>query len=348
MTSDSEQRTQLASFRFFCSFSGQLLIGAVTLSFVEHFGGTGDEINQAKGYAYTMGLFMLLATALYMYTFFATRERITLESNRAQSNDIAGDLSALFKNIGFLVLFASAIFNLTHVALRNGALLFYFDYYVAPVAGNTFVLSLLGWQIEFGKASLFFTVGSLSLLVGIIAASYMTKLFPKRLILVVCTCLVGTSLTLFSFVPPENYVAMLWLNVLASVVAGPIPVLLYTLYAEVADYTEWKTGRKVMALVYSTMLIGVKGGLVVGGSLAGYLLGLSGYVPNAEQSDEALRTIVMLVSVIPGGFALVSGVLIIFYPFTEKLMRRVETELADARLQRKNTDSQTSEQQALT
>ena len=327
MTADSAQRTSLSSFRFFMAFGGQLIIGGVTLSLVGFFGGTGEEIDEAKGYSMTMGLFMILATALYFVTFLSTKERVEAVPHPKEENDILGNLKALVTNVGWIILFISALFNLMHVAVRNGALLFYFDYYVGDES----------------KASLFFTTGSLSFLLGIVCANYVVKLMPKRVLLIILTCCVGVCLGLFYLIPPENYGAMIALNCLTSFFGGPMPVILYVLYAEVADYTEWKTGRKVMALVYSTMLIGVKSGLVIGGALAGYLLGVSGYVANAEQTEQALDAIVMLVSLIPGAFALLSGLMIIFYPFDEKTMEKVEDELADRRGIKRNGGTKSSE-----
>ena len=64
------------------------------------------------------------------------------------------------------------------------------------------------------------------------------------------------------------------------------------------------------------------------GLLSGLLLGMSGYVPNSEQTPEAIEAIVLLVSVIPACFAMLSGLIIIFYPFDEKVMKKVEEDLA--------------------
>ncbi|GGA70533.1 MFS transporter [Neiella marina] len=317
MTPDAAQRTQLSSFRFFGAFSAQLLTGAITLYLIDSFGGAEGDLS--SGYRTTIALFMILATLLYAFTFISTKERVndgkTLDSSQP-SSDIKGDLKALLTNLGWGVLFVSALFNLIHVAVRNGALLFYFDYYVGDQS----------------KAALFFSVGSVSFLLGILLANFLVKKFAKKHLLVTLTCCTSVMLFAFYLLPPDAYGLMLVFNCCASFVAGPIPVLLYVLYADLADYTEWKTGRKVMALIYSTMLIGVKAGLVVGGALAGYLLGLSGYVANQPQNQQALETIVMLVSVIPASFALLSGLMIIFYPFSEATMEQVEDELRQRRL----------------
>ncbi|MCM2681235.1 MFS transporter [Echinimonas agarilytica] len=311
MTSDCTERTQLSSYRFFCSFSGQLVVGAVTLWLIGTF--SGSEGNIAQGYQLTIGLFMVVATCLYIFTFMTTKERVS--GAISDKVDIAGNLKALVTNIGWIVLFVSALFNLMHVAVRNGALLFYFDYYVGDQS----------------KAALFFTVGSLAFLAGIVCTNYVSKRFEKRNLLVCLTSCVALGLFGFYFIPPDQYQTMLAVNVVSSFFAGPIPVLVYVLYADLADYTEWKTGRKVMALIYSTMMIGIKAGLVIGGSLTGYMLGAAGYEANQPQNNQALESIILLVSIIPGTFALLSGLIIIFYPYTHAVMETVEEDLAKRR-----------------
>ena len=315
MSSDVAERTALSTYRFFFAFGGQILIGVVGLQLIPYFGGTGEEANEAKGYAWTMGIFMVLATILYFYTFFSTKERITAPAEKTDKSDVIGDLKELFINVGWIILFVSALFNLIHVAVRNGALLYYFDYYLGDES----------------KLPGFFLWGGISFLIGIVGANFLAKIVNKRLILTVVTCSVGVLLCLFRFIPPENYGMILALHCFISLISGPIPVLLYVLYAEIADYTEWKSGRKVMALVYSTMLIGVKGGLVVGGVLTGAFLSMSGYIANQDQTPEALDMIVGLVSYIPGVFALLSGLCFIFYPLTEEQVKTIESDLSERR-----------------
>ena len=168
---------------------------------------------------------------------------------------------------------------------------------------------------------------------GIVASNFLSRFVKKRTILIVCTCLVGIMLGLFYLIPPEDYVTMIVLHCAISLVSGPIPVLIYVLYAELADHIEWKSGRKVMALVYSTMTTGVKVGLTLGISLTGILLGFAGYVANQEQTPEALEAIVLLATVVPGICAILSGLCIVLYPLTDEQMEVVEKELAERRKQ---------------
>ena len=155
MTADSQQRTSLSSFRFFFAFGGQFIVGAVTLYLIQFFGDDGQD--EARGYLLTMVLSMVFATLIYVFTFLTTRERVSGEVEHA--TDVRGDLLALMRNLGWALLFVSALFHLVHVAVRNGSLLFYFDYYVGDES----------------KASLFFSSGSAAFMAGVVCANFLPR-----------------------------------------------------------------------------------------------------------------------------------------------------------------------------
>ena len=71
-----------------------------------------------------------------------------------------------------------------------------------------------------------------------------------------------------------------------------------------------------------------KMGLTIGGTISGWVLGLSGFVANEEQSPESLMGIRIMFCLIPGALALLNGVIIIFYPLntakTEEMHRQLQ------------------------
>ena len=60
---------------------------------------------------------------------------------------------------------------------------------------------------------------------------------------------------------------------------------------DVADYGEWKTGRRATGTVTAAVVFALWIGLALGGAIAGWLLSFYGYEPNAVQSDHALMGI---------------------------------------------------------
>jgi Na+/melibiose symporter-like transporter len=95
---------------------------------------------------------------------------------------------------------------------------------------------------------------------------------------------------------------------------------------DTVEYCDWKTGKRsegiTMALIGFLTLLGAS---IVGG-LNGWVMDLSGFVANAEQSESALRGIVMLMTMIPLVFSVISNILIHFYELDESLYGRIPEE----------------------
>jgi GPH family glycoside/pentoside/hexuronide:cation symporter len=72
VTSDSQQRTTLTSFRFIGAFSGGTLVAYLTPELVEWLGNG----NEALGWQLTMTVYGVVACGLFVLTFLSTKERI--------------------------------------------------------------------------------------------------------------------------------------------------------------------------------------------------------------------------------------------------------------------------------
>jgi GPH family glycoside/pentoside/hexuronide:cation symporter len=103
------------------------------------------------------------------------------------------------------------------------------------------------------------------------------------------------------------------------------------MFADVADYAEWKTGRRTTGVIYATIMFGLKAGLSLGGAMAGWLLSWYGYKANAVQTARALLGIRMTVSVYPAIFFLIVVVCMFFYQIGKKLNIQIQDELAERR-----------------
>ncbi|RME69634.1 MAG: MFS transporter [Verrucomicrobia bacterium] len=307
MTSSSAERTSLSAYRFVGAFGGGLLVASLTLPLKEFLGG-GDE---AAGFSRTMALFAVISVAMFLTTFAFTRERVLPPAD--QKSNLKKDLVALMHNVPWIVLFFAAIFNLCNVAARNASQVYYFKY----VVGNE------------SAATLFMTSGGLALVAGAACTKLFTRFMDRRNLLI--TLMLGNAATLlgFYFVDPTSTVTLYALNILGAFLAGPTPAIVFSMYADCADYGEWKTGRRTTGLVFSASLFATKLGIAVGGAISGWMLSFFGFVPNAEQSETALTGIRVLFSIMPAGFAVLTALSIFFYPITEERIQRIERELAE-------------------
>ena len=113
---------------------------------------------------------------------------------------------------------------------------------------------------------------------------------------------------------------------------GPTSPLVWAMYADVADYSEWKTGRRATGLIFSAASFAQKMGWTIGGAVSGWILALYHYQAGAEQTAETLKGIRYMMSVYPAIGALLAAIAVTFYRIDEKLVSRIETELKERRL----------------
>jgi GPH family glycoside/pentoside/hexuronide:cation symporter len=309
MSPSSSERTSLSSWRFVCAFGGQLLIGAMVLPLVKVFG-RGDE---AAGFTTTIAIFAAISVAMFLFTFARTRERVAVADDSTAA--IGSDLRFLLRNRPWIVLFFGAVFTMLNVAIRNGAVMFYFKYLVGSDAG----------------APVFWTLGSLALIAGVMSTKLLMRYFEKRHLLIFLTLANALALASFYVIEPTSLITLHVMNIVTALLAGPTPAIVWSMYADCADYGEWKFGRRTTGLIFSASLFALKVGLTLGGALSGWLLAYYGFVANTAQSAHALHGILVMFSLIPAGFAALVGVAMFFYPINDALTQRMELDLAARR-----------------
>lgn len=323
MTSNSEQRTILSSYRFVGAFTAALIISMAARPMVSLFGGgQGTEgFDEALGFRVTFLLLATLATILFLVTYFTTKERVA--PPKVKDQNIRKDIEVLLQNRAWLVMAAAGVLTLSNVAVRNAVTFHFFKYYVGD-DGSAFFLFL-------DQTSLFLTLGSLAFIAGLAFTKSLARMFGKRNALIGLTILNALTMMAFFFIPPDAYWIMVGVNIIGSLFAGPTPALVWSMYADVADYGEWRSGRRSTGLVFSAAMFAQKMGLTIGGAGAGALLGLIGFVANQEQSPETLDGLRIIFSLVPGGLALSNGLILLLYPIREETVEQMGRELAASR-----------------
>lgn len=319
----SVERTKVSSYRFVCAF----LAGWIVVTFVGPFKtilGGGDEV---LGFRLTMAIFAVISVLLFWYTFATTKERVHPPIDR--STDIKKDLGAIWNNGPWRALFISAISTLMSLAIRFGVLLYYFKYYIASDDAPIFLI--------FNKGDLFLSIGMLAMIVGVMLTKTLSDRFEKRSLMIVLSTLNALSMVVFFFIPSDQYWLMVLVYSIGNLLNGPTPALVWSMYADCADYGEWKTGRRTTGLVFSTVLFAQKTGLAVGAGSAGIMLGLFGFVANEVQSDSAILGIRLMFTIIPAILAIIGAVAIVFYKIDRNLLNQMEADLAIKHAERDTT-----------
>lgn len=333
MTPDPHERTTLSQYRFFFAFVGMLLITTFTLPLAKLLGANPEHpgynaelgYSQALGYQMTMGVFGAIAIILLLITFVTTRERV--KPAKEQSRSFVNDLGNISKNLPWIILFAAAVFWLIHNMIRNGMAAYYFNNVNGEGGKVLWSLPLGVLNLDFDQTTVFLTIGTFGMMAGVFLSTPLKKLFGRKALIIFFSFASVLLGGVFYWLPPENFVVLSVMNFLWAVVAGAIPVFFFAMFADVADYHEWKFGQRATGLVIAGIMFAIKMGVAVGGFLALYLLGKFGYDKGLPITPEVIHGIKLLFSIIPAGFILICGVLLCLYPINEKLLTTIETDL---------------------
>lgn len=307
MTTDSVERAGLNSYRFVFAFAGQLLVSGTALSLALFLGG-GDN---AKGYQYTLMIFGAISFILFMITFRSTKERV--QPPKAQKESLKEDLRNLFRNRPWMILFFVGIISFVMFAMQNLSVAYYFKYYIGNEPG----------------VQLFNVIGTVALIVAIPFSKPLAKRFGNRNVFIASSLLSGFFFILI-YIPSDENIAFIYIfNILAKMSYAPAVPLLWTMLADTADYSEWKTGRRSTGLVFSAATFAQKAGWGIGGALAGWMLALFNFEPNVEQTETAITGIKLMISVFPGILYMSCAILLFFYTIDQKTSLQMQKDLEE-------------------
>lgn len=310
MSSDSNERAGLNSYRFVFAFAGQLIVTGTALYLAKYFGG-GDN---AKGYQYTLILFSVISFILFMITFSATKERVSPPPK--QKSNLKKDIKDLFNNRPWVILFFVGIISFVMFALQNLSIAYYFKYYVGSEE----------------QVQIFNIVGTIALIAGIPLSKPLARRFGNKNVFMASTFISGLFFVLLYLPNNDDVIAFYVLNILAKITYAPAVPLLWTMLADTADYSEWKTGRRATGLVFSAATFAQKAGWGLGGALAGWLLAMYQFIPNVDQSAEAITGIKLMISVFPGVLYIMCGFILFFYTINRETNLEMQKELESRRI----------------
>ena len=327
MSPVSNDRTSFASYRMVFAFAGSILVVLIYQPIVDLFKASFSE---ATSYQFTMMIVGLIAVFFFILTFLWTKERIS--PPKEQKNNLWEDIKNLGHNIPWFILLGAGVATLIFNSVRDGVALYYFKYYVIDDAAITLSFTTL----SFSTAYLF--LGQTTNMIGVMMAQPVSKILGKRKTFMYAMFAAAGLSGLFYYADKESIWLIYTLQALISFCAGIIFPLLWSMYADAADYSQWKTGRRATGLVFSASSMSQKLGWTIGGSITLWLLAFYGFEANVEQSEGTIIGIKYMMSFVPGAAALLSGLVIMFYQLGDKKMEGIINDLEDRRQQELNTN----------
>ena len=355
MTGDLNERAKLNSFRFVAVNIAQFIVGGFTLPLVAKFAAGHDR---QHGWQMTMTLWAVLCLVLFLITFLTTRERI--QPPPQQKSSPKQDFAALLKNSPWRVMFLMTLIHFAILSFRGGALYNYYHHYAdkaamydwvqklgltgsagAPSGG---ILETLGYIVHGERSdlansnvadvfnSIINMVGTATTIIVILLSPPLSRRFGKKAIAVVGFGLAAIGTFAFYLLSPTNVAGMMALTIFIAIVYAPTIPLVWAIFADVADYSEWQTGRRFTGMVFATIGFALKSGLALGSAsflkIMEWFFGYDTRLPNASAAVAGYRACSgIVVGVL---FTLCTGLLIAY-----KLNKRMTIQMADELAERR-------------
>ena len=331
ITPSSSEKTVFSSYRMFFAYGGSFIALAAWEPLCNLFR-NGFGLTAAGGWQWAMIVIAIACAVLFFFCFRMTRERVKTVSTVS----VGSDLSKLLRNGPWWLLIGAALSTNLFNTVRGSTVAFYFADLVAADAS----LSIFGLTFAF-FAGLFLAIGELFNMVGVMITVPVVRLLGKK------NCFIGVNLMLamlsilFFYVPLQTtvgYWIMLVLQILISVCTGIVSPLVWSMYADVSDYSELKYHTASTGLIFSSASMAQKFGSAFGGSGALWLLSAFGYVTyeldsgiTVVQTAQALDGLRYLMSYIPAAVAIFGAFILLFYPLTTSRMAEIDGKLRIAR-----------------
>jgi GPH family glycoside/pentoside/hexuronide:cation symporter len=305
LSADPQERSTVNGLRFIFAFAGGTVVTAATPALVHWLGGGNDKL----GWQLTMLTWSVFASLLFVLTFLNTRERIAPVST--QQSNVWQDVRDLSQNRPWVALFFLALIIMITITLRTSSAAYYFKYVVQrPELMATFVPAYM-----------------LSAAAGASLTPLMTRFVDKKKLMMILMTITAVLSSAFFFVPKDQVWLMFALQIGMGLALGPKSPLAFSMYADTADYNEWRTGRRATAMTFAAATFSQKLGTAIAVAVIGSIFTQLGYVANAVQSAGSQAGIVWLMSFIPAAFALLAVAVMFFYNLDNNKLLQIQADL---------------------
>ena len=308
MSPNPKERNTLSTYRMTFAYIGSFIALLLFMPLVNFFSGNSKELtDQQTGWTLAVVVIAILCIVLFFGCFAWTKERV--KPIKETQNPLKEDLKDLFKNKPWWILLGAGVAALVFNSIRDGATVYYFKYFV--VEEDYATVSFFG--MSFVLSGLYLALGQAANIIGVIAAAPVSNRIGKRNTYMWAMIIATVLSVIFYWFDKEDLIWMFVFQALISVCAGSIFPLLWSMYADCADYSELKTGNRATGLIFSSSSMSQKFGWAIGTAVTGWLLGFFGFQANAVQSEEAISGIKMFLSFLPAIGTILSVVFISMY-----------------------------------
>jgi Na+/melibiose symporter-like transporter len=210
-------------------------------------------------------------------------------------------------------MFGVTFLHFTALALRGGALYAYYHHYADKAAMYDWlrgldlistspssqggILETLGLVVHGDRArlatsnvadvfnSIVNMIGLGITILALLLSPVLSRTFGKKTVAVVGFALAGLATCGFTLLGPTQVGSMVALTAVVAIFYAPTISLIWAIYADVVDYLEWTTGRRLTGVVFATIGFALKCGLALGS--AGFLWLMASFFKYDSGSADA-------------------------------------------------------------
>lgn len=332
MSPNPNERNTLSTFRMMFAYIGSFIALLLFMPMANAFSGHSDSVEaQQTGWFMAAAVIAAACVLLFFGCFSWTKERVKPINDKKTS--LKTDIRDLLHNHPWWVLFVAGVGALVFNSIRDGAAVYYFKYYI--VEENFETVSFFG--VSFVLSGLFLALGQMANIVGVVLAAPVSNRFGKKRTFAFSMLMTAVLSIVFYWFDKDDIVLIFVFQCVISMFAGSIFPLLWSMYADCADYSELNTGNRATGLIFSASSMSQKFGWAIGTALTGWLLSYFGFEANAVQSAETIDGIKMFLSWLPAAASVVSVIFILCYPLGEQKVAKIIEQL---NIKRKQTNEQ--------
>ncbi len=316
MTSDSYEKTVFSSYRMFFAYGGSFIALYAWEPLCKLFSDNNLSFLNVGGMAGAwQGAMIVIATVcflLFIGSFLLTREHV----KDVKGDKLMNDFRSLVRNFPWWMITCTALCTNLFNTVRGATVAYYFKYYI----GNDNIVDFGFFSFIF-FAGVFLAIGEVCNMIGVVCAMPLSKRLGKKTTFIVSAVAMGALSILFFYMPLSNegFIGILLLQVLISIFTGVVSPLVWSMYADVADYSYYKHGTASTALIFSSGSMAQKFGGAIAGSAVLLLFSFFGLQPNAAtQTPGAIFGLKLAISYIPAAISLLIIGLMVLYPLTTK------------------------------
>jgi Na+/melibiose symporter-like transporter len=212
----------------------------------------------------------------------------------------------------------------------------------APASGG--ILEWLGYIVHGDRSglansnvadvfnSIINMIGTGVTIIVILLSPVLSQKFGKKAVAVCGFGLAAVGTLAFYLLSATNIGGMIAVTILVAICYAPTIPLIWAIYADVADYSEWKTGRRFTGIVFATIGFALKSGLALGSSSFLWIMaGFFNYDTKLPDAPQAVQGFRVCSGIVVGLLFAVCTVLLITYKLNKRLTIQMADDLAERR-----------------